>query len=480
MSESFDVVVIGSGPAGYVGAIRAAQSGLKVACVEKWTQTDDSGAQKISLGGTCLNVGCIPSKALLESSEKYSQLQHQFADHGITVENAQVDIATMLARKDGIVSNLTGGIGMLFKANKIASFHGAGQVQADKSVLVKNPETGETINTLQAKDIIIATGSIPVELPFLKFDHDRIVDSTGALNFKTVPEKLVIIGAGVIGLELGSVWRRLGAQVIVLEAATDFLATADKAVGREAARQFKKQGIEIQLGAKVTGAVNTGDKVTVTYEDKNGSQTIDADKLIVAVGRKPYTDGLFADGVDIKRNDRGCIDIDKHWRTSMANVYAVGDVVPGPMLAHKGSEEGIAAADIIAGKHGHVNFDAVPWVIYTHPEIAWVGKTEQELKQDGIEFKVGQFPFAAIGRARASGETDGFVKIIADKRTDKILGVHMVGQHVSELIAEAVLAVEYSASAEDLARTMHAHPTLSEAVHEAALAVDKRAIHKSN
>ncbi len=476
MSKSYDVIVIGSGPAGYVAAIRCAQLGLSTACVERWTNKNG----KQSLGGTCLNVGCIPSKALLDSSEQYHKLTHDFKKHGIEVDGARVDVPKMIGRKQKIVDQLTGGIGMLFKANKIESIHGHGKLLVGNKVEVSHPDSGEVIETLEAKNVILANGSIPIELPFLPFDNDRIVDSAGALEFTEVPEKLAIIGAGVIGLELGSVWRRLGAEVVILEAMDTFLAAADQHAAKEAAKQFKRQGLDIRLGTKVTGAENTGDKVNVNYEDANGAQTLEADRLIVAVGRKPYTEGLLSEECGVQLDERGFIQIGDEWRTDAANVFAVGDTVKGPMLAHKGSEEGVAVAEIIAGKHGHVNFDTIPWVIYTDPEIAWVGKTEHELAEAGIPFNSGQFPFAATGRAKAMESTAGFVKIIAHADTDRILGVHMVGPHVSELIAEAVVAMEYAASAEDLARTVHAHPTLSEAVHEAALAVDKRAIHKAN
>ena len=476
MSRSFDVIVIGSGPAGYVAAIRCAQLGMQVACVERWTNAKG----KQSLGGTCLNVGCIPSKALLDSSEQYHKLTHDFKKHGIEVDAARVDVPKMIGRKQKIVDQLTGGIGMLFKANKIEAVHGHGKLLAGNKVEVSNPDDGNVIETIEAGNIILANGSVPIELPFLPFDDDRIVDSAGALEFTEVPKKLAIIGAGVIGLELGSVWRRLGAEVVILEAMDTFLAAADQQAAKEAAKQFKRQGLDIRLGAKVTAAENNGTSVIVSFQDKNGEQSIDADKLIVAVGRKPYTENLLSDDCGVQLDERGFIKISEDWRTDAANVYAVGDTVRGPMLAHKGSEEGVAVAEIIAGNHGHVNFDTIPWVIYTEPEIAWAGKTEQELEQAGIPFNSGQFPFAATGRAKAMENTVGFVKIIAHAQTDRILGVHMVGPHVSELIAEAVVAMEYAASAEDLARTVHAHPTLSEAVHEAALAVDKRAIHKAN
>lgn len=475
MSKHYDVVVIGGGPGGYVAAIRAAQQGKSVACVEKWTRKGEQ-----SLGGTCLNVGCIPSKALLESSEKFHLLTHEFASHGISATDPKIDVAKMIERKDGVVDALTGGIKMLFKANKIDSYYGHGKVIAAKTVEVTDSQTQSVVETITADNIILASGSVPVELPFLPFDHEAIVDSSGALCFDKVPEKLVIIGAGVIGLELGSVWRRLGSEVVVLEAMDSFLAAADGAVAKDAARQFKKQGIDIRLSAKVTGAKRQGDKVHVSFTGKKGDEVLEADKLIVAVGRKPYTQNLVDESLGLALNERGFIQVNEKWQTNVDGIYAVGDATPGPMLAHKASEEGIAVADVICGKFGHVNYKAVPWVIYTDPEIAWAGETEEALKEQGIAYKVGQFPFAAAGRARASGNIQGFVKVIAREDTDCVLGVHIIGPHASELIAQAVIAIEFEASSEDLARTIYAHPTLSEAVHEAALAVDKKAIHKAN
>lgn len=473
MTDTFDVVVIGGGPAGYVGAIRCAQLGLATACIDD--RSDNDG--KPCPGGTCLNVGCIPSKALLDSSEQYHRLNHEFASHGIKIEGASMDIATMMSRKDKIVKTLTGGIHQLFKANKISFFHGRGKLMADNKVAVTGQDDTHTI---RGKNVILACGSAPIDIPVAKIDQDRIVDSTGALAFEAVPGHLGVIGAGVIGLELGSVWRRLGAEVTVLEALDSFLPTADKIIARDAQRQFKAQGLNIKLGCRVTGTATHGKKVTVRYSDKNGEQSLEVDRLVVAVGRRPNTGGIADDAVGLKLDAQGFIEIDDHWRTSAANVYAAGDAVRGPMLAHKSSEEGIAIAELIAGQHGHVNYDVIPWVIYTWPEIAWAGKTEQELQQEGTPFRTGAFPFAANGRARSMEQPVGQVRIIAHQDTDQVLGVHIVGPYASELIAEAVVAMEFSASSEDIARIVHAHPTLSEAMHEAALAVDKRAIHKAN
>ena len=474
MSENYDVIVVGGGPGGYVAAIRCAQLGLNTACIDN--QVNAKG--EASLGGTCLNVGCIPSKALLDSSEQFHKLNHQFSAHGISADNIAMDVSKMQSRKQVIVKGLTGGIAQLFKANKITSIHGFGQLLADKTINVLDSE-GNVAQTLTAKDIILAPGSVPIELPNIPFDNEFIVDSTGALEFDRVPNRLGIIGAGVIGLELGSVWGRLGAQVTVMEALDDFLASADNQVAREAKKQFTKQGFDIQLGALVNKVEFGAGGLQVSYTQKEQQQQIEVDRLIVAVGRKPATDNLLSEGCGVTLDDRGFIEVDDLCKTEAANIWAVGDAVRGPMLAHKSSEEGVAVAERIAGGVGHIDFNCVPWVIYTSPEIAWVGQTEDQLKDQGIEFKSGSFPFAATGRARAMEEPYGFVKMIADKHTDRLLGVHMVGPHVSELIAECVLAMEYQASSEDLARTIHAHPTLSEAVHEAALAVDKRAIHKA-
>lgn len=476
--QTFDVVVIGAGPAGYHAAIRAAQLGLKTACIDAALGKDG----KPALGGTCLRVGCIPSKALLDSSRQFYNLQHLFGEHGITTKDAKIDVGTMIARKDKIVKQFTGGIAMLFKANKITPFYGFGQLQPGNVVKVKQHDGSEV--ELKGTNVILAAGSDSIELPFAKFDNDTIVDNVGALDFTAVPKRLGVIGAGVIGLELGSVWKRLGAEVTILEALPDFLAAADAEVAKTAAREFKKQGLDIKLGAKVSKAeVKTKGKskeVEVTYTDAEGEKTIVVDKLLVSVGRRAASKGLLADGTGVKLDARGMIEVDEHCHTGVNGVWAVGDCVRGPMLAHKGFEEGIAVAELIAGLPGHVNLDTVPWVIYTEPEIAWVGKTEQQLKAEGTPFKTGSFPFAAIGRAVAMGEPAGFVKVIAHAETDLVLGLHLVGVGVSELVHEGVLTMEFKGSADDLARICHAHPTLSEAIHDAAMAVDKRSIHKAN
>ncbi|MFC5581299.1 dihydrolipoyl dehydrogenase [Rhodanobacter terrae] len=474
MSEKYDVIVVGGGPAGYHAAIRAAQLGLKSAVVDAFVGKDG----KAALGGTCLNVGCIPSKALLDSSKQFYNLSHNLPAHGISVENAKVDMATFIGRKDKIVKQFTGGVDQLFKANKIVSFFGKGRLLKGNEVEITGNDGKK--QTISATNVILASGSVPIELPFAKFDGKNIIDNAGALDINAVPKRLGVIGAGVIGLELGSVWNRLGAQVTILEALPDFLGTADADIAKVAQREFKKQGLEIKLGAKLSKAEVKKDGVHLTYADKDGEQTLVVDKLLVAVGRRAYTDGLLADDTGVKLDERGRIIVDEHCHTGVDGVWAVGDAVRGPMLAHKGFEEGMAVAEWIAGKAGHVNYDTIPWVIYTEPEIAWAGKTEKELKDAGIPYKVGSFPFAAIGRAVAMNEAIGQVKMIAHAETDRILGVHMVGPGVSELIAECVVAMEFKGSSEDLARIVHAHPTLSEAVHEAALAVDKRAIHKGN
>jgi dihydrolipoamide dehydrogenase len=476
-TQAFDVVVIGGGPGGYVAAIRAAQLGLKTACVDAFIGKDG----KPALGGTCLNIGCIPSKALLDSSRQFHNLVHSFKDHGISADNAKMDVTTMIARKDKIVKQFTGGITMLFKGNKanpVTPIAGFATLKPGKVVSIKGHDG--KVAEITGKHIILAAGSAPIELPFAKFDNKLILDNAGALDIASVPKRLGVIGSGVIGLELGSVWRRLGSEVTILEALPEFLAAADADIAKAAAREFKKQGLEIRLGAKVSKAEIKGEEVHVTYSDDKGEQTIVVDKLLVSVGRRAATAGLLAEGTGVQLDERGRIVVDSHCATGAAGVYAIGDCVRGPMLAHKASEEGIAVAEIIAGLPGHVNLDTVPWVIYTEPEIAWVGKTEKELKNAGIAYKSGSFPFAAIGRAVAMNETAGMVKILADAETDRILGVHMCGANVSEMIHEAVVAMEFHGSAEDLARICHAHPTLSEAVHEAALAVDKRAIHKAN
>ncbi|AFC86085.1 dihydrolipoyl dehydrogenase [Frateuria aurantia] len=474
MSDKFDVVVIGAGPAGYVAAIRAAQLGLKVAVVDAFAGKDG----KQALGGTCLNVGCIPSKALLDSSRQFYNLAHNLPVHGITVENAKIDLKTFIGRKDKIVKQFTGGIGQLFKANKVTPFFGKGKLLKGNQVEITDPE-GKT-STISGTNVILASGSVPIELPFAKFDSKYIIDNAGALDLTEVPKRLGVIGAGVIGLELGSVWNRLGSDVTVLEALPAFLSVADADVAKIAAKEFAKQGLKIKVGAKASGVEIKNDEVHLSYADKDGEHVLIVDKLLVAVGRRAYTEGLLAENVGVKLDERGRIVVDDHNHTGVDGVWAIGDAVRGPMLAHKGSEEGVAVAEWIAGKAGHIDFDTIPWVIYTEPEIAWAGKTEAQLKEAGIPYKVGTFPFAAVGRAVAMNEAVGQVKVLAHADTDRVLGVHMVGPGVSELIAEAVVTMEFKGSSEDLARIVHAHPTLSEAVHEAALAVDKRAIHKGN
>ena len=478
MAEQFDVVVIGAGPAGYHAAIRAAQLGMSVACIDAGLGKDG----KPALGGTCLRVGCIPSKALLDSSRQFHNLQHVFEQHGISAKDPKIDVGTMVGRKDKIVQQFTGGIAQLFKANKVKPYYGFATLHANRVVKVKQHD--DTDVELSGTNVIIAAGSDSIELPFAKFDGENIVDNVGALDFAEVPKRLAVIGAGVIGLELGSVWKRLGAEVTILEAMPDFLAAADAEVSKVAAREFKKQGLDIRLGAKVSKAEVTGrgkkKEVKVTFEDKKGEETITVDKLLVAVGRKAASKGLLADDSGVKLNERGQIEVDEHCHTGVDGVWAVGDCVRGPMLAHKGFEEGLAVAELIAGLPGHVNMDTIPWVIYTEPELAWVGKTEQQLKEEGIPYKAGSFPFAANGRAVAMVEPAGFVKVLAHAETDRVLGMHLVGANVSELVHEGVLTMEFSGSADDLARICHAHPSLSEAVHDAAMAVHKRAIHKAN
>jgi dihydrolipoamide dehydrogenase len=474
MADSFDVVVIGGGPAGYPTAIRAAQNGLRVALVDAWRGRDGAPA----LGGTCLNAGCIPSKALLESSELLHRAQSEFAAHGIRAQGLVIDVATMQKRRATIVKHMTGGIAALLKAAGVVVFAGTGRLLAGRQVEVAL-HAGQR-QLLAAKHVVLASGSVPTELPSLKFDHDAILDSWDALELEAVPRRLCVIGAGVIGLELGSVWRRLGAEVTVLEALPDFLAMADRQLAGEAARHFKKQGLDIRLGAKVGGVRRDADGLSVQYADARGEQSVATDKLVVAVGRRPYTADLLASDSGVGLDERGGVQVDEHCATSVAGVWAVGDVVRGPMLAHKGKEEGIAVADRIAGRYAHVNYALIPAVMYTAPEIAWVGQTEEQLKAAGTRYKSGVFPFAASGRARAMEASAGFVKLLADAASDEILGVHIIGAMAGELIAEAVLAMEYRGSAEDLQRTIHAHPTLAEALHEAALAADKRAIDSLN
>jgi len=474
MADSFDVVVIGGGPAGYPAAIRAAQNKLSVACIDEWKNLDGNFA----FGGTCLNAGCIPSKALLESSELYHRAQSEFAAHGIKASGLSLELAQMQKRKAGIVKTMTQGILALFKAAGVTPLQGHGKLLPGRKV--EFTAADGTRRELTAKNVILATGSTPMELRSAPFDGKRIVDSWGALEFDAVPKKLGVIGAGVIGMELGSVWRRLGAEVVVLEALPDFLAIADQQLAKEALRHFKKQGLDVRLGAKVTGAKVAGDAVNVTYTDAKGEQSLTVDKMVVAIGRRPFTKDLLAEGTGVEIDERGFIEVDPECRTGAEGIWAVGDVVRGPMLAHKGKEEGVTVADHIAGKYGEVNYKTVPSVIYTAPEIAWVGQTEEQVKAGGRPYKVGVLPFLASGRARAMEQAQGFAKLIAAQDDDEILGVHVVGPMAGELIAEAVLAMEYSASSEDLQRTIHAHPTLSEALHEAALAADKRAIDSIN
>ncbi len=469
--KNFDVVVIGAGPGGYVAAIRCAQLGLKTACVDKWQ--DEAG--KAVLGGTCLNVGCIPSKALLESSHHYHNLKHNFAAHGITVSGAKLDLATMQKRRETIINNLGTGIAGLLRKNKITSLCGHARLLPKNQLEVSL--AGGKKEILQAANIIIATGSTPVEIPSAPLNDDTIVDSAGALTFTQVPKRLGIVGAGVIGLELGSVWSRLGSEVVLLEALDTFLPAADQQVATGLRKSLTAQGLDIRLGARVSATSKKGKKVTVTYSDAKGEQKIDFDRLVVAVGRRPVTDQLGADEIGLERDEAGRIPVNAQGLSNLPGIYAIGDITAGPMLAHKASEEGVAVAEAIAGQASKIDHDCIPGVIYTHPELAWVGETEESLKAAGTEYRSGSFPYLASGRAQGAGETEGMVKILADSKTDRILGVHIFGAQASELVAEAVTAMEFSASAEDLARTIHAHPTLAETLHEAALAVDGRAIH---
>jgi dihydrolipoamide dehydrogenase len=473
MAKAFDVVIIGAGPAGYVAAIRCAQLGLNTAVVDQWLDRK----QKPVLGGTCLNSGCIPSKALLESSELYHRARTEFAAHGITVANPALDLATMMARKDKIVADLTQGIAGLFKSHHITWIPGHGRLLKGKRVEVTAHGQAQP-DMLEAQHVVLAAGSAPVKIGAAPLQGDIIVDSTGALEFTSVPKRLGIIGAGVIGLELGSVWRRLGAEVVLLEAQDSFLSMADEQVAAEALRQYAQQGMEIRLGTRVMACSVAGGKVEIEYQDKTGTLKGSVDKLIVAVGRRPNTEGLFDKESQLLLDEWGYIHVDEQCRSNVPGVYAIGDNVRGPMLAHKGSEEGIMVAELIAGhEHARVNYDTVPSVIYTAPEIAWVGKTEQTLKATGVNYRVGRFPYAASGRAKAAGDTTGFIKVLADADSDRILGVHMLGLQCSELIAQAVIAMQFGASSEDLALTMFAHPTLAEILHEAALAVSGNAIH---
>jgi len=470
----YDVVVIGSGPAGYVAAIRASQLGLKTACVEDYI--NESG--DMTLGGTCLNVGCIPSKALLDSSHRYSDALNHLDGHGIGIKKVDLDIPVMMQRKDDIVKKLTGGISGLFAANKVVSIHGRGKVLANS--MVEITKTDGSIELVEAKNIIIATGSSPIQIPSAIFDNKNIVDSTGALEFNKVPKTVGVIGAGVIGLELGSVWSRLGSKVTVIEAMDNFLPMADADIAKDSLKDFIKQGLDIKLGSKLISSNSLKNSVKISYENKEGTHEIEFDKLIVAVGRKPNVSEVFSKDSGITLDDSGFISVNDHCQTSNDNIWAIGDVVRGPMLAHKGSEEGIMVAERIAGKFAEMNYDLVPSVIYTHPEIAWVGKNEAELKELGIEYKVGKFPFSASGRALAVEQSTGFVKLISDARTDTILGAHVFGPSAAEIVQQALISMEFGASSEDLGLTIFSHPTVSEALHEAALAVNNQAIHIGN
>ena len=471
--QQFDVVVIGGGPGGYVAAIRAAQLGFNTACIDGYIRND-----KYSLGGTCLNVGCIPSKALLQSSENYAELTHSFADHGISCDNPQIDIAKMIARKEDIITKNANGISFLFKKNKITELHGwANLVAKDNGNWIINIDDNGIVQQVLAKNVILATGSIPRQLPQIKVDNCNILDNEGALDLTETPQTLCIIGAGVIGLEMGSVWKRLGSDVTILEAQDKFLGACDEQVAKEAQKHLVKQGLVIKCGVKIGDIYDDGTVVTVNYIESGEEKQIVCDKLIVSIGRIPNTKGIAMPELGLNIDDRGFIVVDDECRTNLANIWAIGDCVRGPMLAHKASDEGVMVAERIAGQHPHFDFNTIPWVIYTNPEIAWVGKTEEQLKADGIEYKKGVASFMANGRALGLGNNVGFVKMLACAQTDRILGVHMVGPFVSELISEAVVAMEFMASSEDLARIIHAHPSLSEVTHEAALACDKRQLH---
>ena len=474
MSDTYDVIVIGAGPAGYPTAIRAGQNKLKVACIDEWKNMDGTYA----FGGTCLNAGCIPSKALLESSELFQRAKHEFGIHGIRLGGIELDLAAMQKRRASIVKTMTNGITALFRASGVVGMQGHGRLLPGNKVLVTRADGSEA--TLEAKNVVLASGSTPIRLKSVPHDGKFIVDSWNALEFDAVPRRLGVIGAGVIGLELGSVWRRLGSEVTVLEAMEQFLPMVDQTIAKEAQRHFKKQGLDIRLAAKVLSASVQGGAVDVLYSDAHGEHTLQVDKLVVAVGRRPFTEGLLAEGTGVQLDPRGFIEVDEHCRTNVPNVWAVGDAVRGPMLAHKGKEEGVMVADLIAGHFGEMNYKVIPSVIYTAPEIAWVGQTEEQVKAGGRAYKVGTFPFSASGRARAMEAAQGFAKIVSARDDDEILGIHVIGPMAGELIGEAVLAMEYSASTEDIQRTIHAHPTLSEAIHEAALAVDKKAIDSIN
>lgn len=476
MAKSYDVIVIGGGPAGYPAAIRAAQNGLKVACIDSWKNFDGSHA----FGGTCLNAGCIPSKAMLESSEMFHKAQHELSAHGVKLGKVELDLATMQERRARIVKQLTGGIGQLFKGNGVEGIKGHGRLLKNGKVEVTDFDDPKKKEVLEAKHVVLAAGSLPIELKAAPFDGERVIDSWKSLELNEVPKRLGVIGAGVIGLELGSVWKRLGAEVTVLEAQENFLFMADQELAKTAAREFKKQGLDIKLGAMMTDAKAGKKDVTVKYKDKDGEHELKVDKLIVAVGRRPYTDNLIEEGSGVKVDERGFIQVDDECHTGVKNVWAIGDCVRGPMLAHKATEEGIMVGDLIAGKVAEMNYEVIPSIIYTSPEIAWVGKTEEQLKKENVPYKSGKFPFAPNGRAKAMEATAGFVKMLAHKESDEILGVHIVGPMAGELIGELVVAMEFRASAEDIQRTIHAHPTLAEAIHEAALGVDNMMIHGIN
>ena len=470
----YDVVVIGGGPAGYVAAIRASQLGLNVACIEDYI--DEKGTPVF--GGTCLNVGCIPSKALLDSSHRFYEASGHLENHGINIKDIELDLPAMMKRKNGIVQKLTGGISGLFAANKVTPIAGRGKVLSGNKVEVTKSDG--SIEIVDSKNTIIASGSSPIEIQSAQFDNNNIVDSTGALDFQSVPKTLGVVGAGVIGLELGSVWARLGSKVTVIEAMDDFLFMADKEIAKESLKDFKKQGLDIKLGCRLTSSKNLKNSVKISYENNGKTEEMDFEKLVVAVGRKPNTQNLFSEDSGVHLDERGFIFVDDHCQTNASNIWAIGDVVRGPMLAHKGSEEGIMVAERIAGKHAEMNYDLVPSVIYTHPEIAWVGKNEEELKSEDIDFKVGKFPFAASGRALAVDQSVGFVKLISDAKTDTILGVHVFGPSAAEIVQQALISMEFGASSEDLGLTIFSHPTVSEALHEAALAVNNQAIHIGN
>ena len=468
--DSYDVAVIGGGPGGYVAAIRAGQLGLKTACIERWQAP---AGKDVVYGGTCLNVGCIPSKALLESSHRFEEAGHGFAAHGVKVSGVKLDLDAMQKRKGKIVGELTGGIRLLLKKNKVDAIAGTARLAS----IGPKCQIEVDGSRIEAANVIIATGSVSRPIAAAPVDNKMIVDNVGALGFAEVPKRLCVIGAGVIGLELGSVWRRLGSEVVILEAMPDFLAAADQAIAKAALREFTRQGLKISMGCKVERAEVAGRKVKVSWSDGGKQHSDSFDRLIVAVGRIPFTEGLGAAEAGLEIDAAGRIVVDEHCRSAHANVYAIGDVVRGPMLAHKAEEEGVMVAELIAGGKPEVEYGCIPWVIYTHPEIAWVGRSEQQLKQDGVEYRAGSFPFIANGRAKGIGDTTGMVKILAERESDRVVGVHMFGGNASDMIAEAVLAMEFGSSAEDIARTCHAHPTLSEVVKEAALAVDARAIH---